>query len=295
MSFETHIVAATYLEKPMLDFEDIVDEFELSVRGANTGRRTLTFDYDDIVIIDIEQLRIGLAWVEPDQSDGPYSLIVGTGAAPEDEAHTVSPAFCARLSEKILARLKRELPFDAVTRATLPQALDSDLLDGVAARLHAAEPEAEPEAAAETRPTAASLEPSANRDGIAASVAASPLPDNALPDSPLPEPSPPGAAQGSASEPASGLNRLRDAYEPADQPDRDAPAGAAFRTVLTGTQSVIARLSRRAGQLWPSTSDPDDPYRRLTRNEALERYSGAKRYLPRFGKSEYELYGKLLD
>lgn len=295
MSFETHVVAANYRGKPALDFDDIVDEFELSLRTASTGRRSLTFDCDDIVIIDIDRLRIGLAWVEPQDPDGTFSLVIGTGASPGVPDGSVSAETCTRLSNKILARLNRELPYDSVVRASLPEALDSALLDTIATGLQGVGQEE----------TTAAPEPAAAYPAQGFTQALDDIVTPLAPQGPAaPDPAAQGPALRSAAWPAvdsppaapveTGLEGLRAAYRKAARADRVRPA-MLFQSVLSGTQGAFETLSQGVQLLWSGPAATDDPFGRLADDAHLTPCDLAARCPQRFDDAEYELYGSLLD
>lgn len=276
MACQTHIVAALFREKPPMDFDDIVDEFELSLRGANAGRRRLTYDYDDLVIIDSAPLRVGLAWVDPETPDQPWALVIATaslaqalGDAPlRDGADAALPdGAAAALGETALAQLGRELPFDTALRATLNEALDSDLLDRVASGLDTLMPQAPtPDPAPETDPALDRL-----------------LDDIATPlyrTSPAPRPATSGVdrAAPAASESQSAFDRLRAAYA-------SGRTGHGARVL-----DALGALARSATQgMTPDPQLDPNPYGRLA--PAIK----ANRHPDRFDQAEYELYGHLLE
>ncbi|MEZ5716359.1 MAG: hypothetical protein R3D85_15095 [Paracoccaceae bacterium] len=282
MACQTHIVAALYREKPAMDFDDIVDEFELSLRGTNAGRRRLTYDYDDLVIIDSPPLRVGLAWVEPETPDQPWGLVIATGAltealgddAADDWAETALPeGFAAELGETVLARLGHELPFDTALRATLNEPLGSDLLDRVASGLDTLMPQAPvqtemPDATSEADTALDRLFDDIATPLYRATPARAPAPAAAIRT---------GGAEPAAGNPQSAVDRLRAAYAAG-------PSGHGARVL-----GALGAVARGTAQLWATSRDRPRPLRAPTPTEKVNRY------LDRFDKAEYELYGHLLD
>ena len=269
MSAETQIVAAMYREQPALEFDQIVDEFEQSLRTNNSGRRSMTFDYDDLVIIEIGALRIGLAWVEPDCPEQPFSLVVATGAGPDHAQDSVSSETFARLADKILARIRKRIPYDTLIRAKLPSHLDSEILDHVACGLHGLKPVAE-----------------------ATPVTDRVLDDVATPQAPAyPAPSPSRSAmeQDRWARRERGITRLREIY----RDDQSAPESPLWQAVMAGTNTMVETLSQGAEMVRQvSSNGQSNPYERLkTRPITRPLYRAAER----FDRSEYELYGNLLD
>jgi len=271
MSNETHIVAAIYREKPALRFEDIVDEFELSLRANSSGRRSLTFDHDDIVIVEIEQLRVGLAWVAPEAPQDPYSLVIATGIDPDHPDGVGAGEFCARLSEQILARTYAEIPYDTVFRASFDEDLDTEFLDQIASGLQALVSFEMPVETNSYQTSAAEL---ADQSGMQTVVAD--IHEGAAPQ-----------------RPDAGFNRLRAAYQDAVRDDQ-AQTSVIWQAMMAGANTMIETVTNGADfvrQVSPATDD-DDPYNRLKK---IPMHRPRARYFDRFDKAEYELYGSLLD
>lgn len=275
MSNETHIVAAIYTEKPALRFEDIVDEFEQTLRANSTGRRSLTFDHDDLVIVEIEQLRIGLAWVAPEQpddiTDAPYSLVIATGFDPDLPEAAEANAICAQMSEQILARTYEEMPYDTVFRATFPQALDTDLLDQIAGGLQ----------------ELISYEMPVETNGYQTAAPAAPaaaLNDYSTVDDIITDIATPRVD--------AGFHRLRAAYQDAVRNDQS-QTSVIWQAMMAGANTMIETVTHGAEFVRQvSASTEPDPYERLKR---VRTRVPMARYLNRFDKDEYELYGSLLD
>ncbi|MDU8926497.1 hypothetical protein RXV86_03775 [Alisedimentitalea sp. MJ-SS2] len=283
MSVETNIVAAIYTQKPALKFGDIVDEFEQSLRTKSTGRRSVTFDHDDLVIVEIESLRIGLAWVapetvpdEPESENAPYSLVIATGIDPDHPEGEEAAVFCAQLSEQILARTYDEMPYDTVFRAAFPNALDTEFLDQIAGGLQELISFEMPvetngyQTATDESPSAALTDLSGDNTLIpdaVAEVAAAPRID-------------------------AGFHRLREAYRNAVRNDQ-AQTSVIWQAMMASANTMIETVTQGAEFVRQVSATPEaDPYERLKR---IRTRAPMARYLNRFDKAEYELYGSLLD
>lgn len=263
MSTETQIAAAMFLTPPALGFTGIVAEFEEMLRSHDSGRRSLVFDYDDIAMIEVSCLRIGLAWVAPDLPGMPYSLVIATGATDDAPAGAVDTGDCIHLREAILDRLSRILPCDTILRASFREALDSELLDRIAGSLQALN-------TFDSDTAANSPAPAAVTDAQTAAT------DTA------PEAQPAQSA---------GFSRLRAAYQEALRQDQ-ARRSVIWQAMMASANTLIETVNQGADLIRQVANTPDNPYGKLERQP---RHDPMARYFDRFEKAEYELYGKLLD
>ena len=73
------IAALEYHAPPGMDFPDIVEEFDISSRALSSQVRRLTWDGEDIAIIDRERVRIALGWLPPSRRNRPHYLVIAMG------------------------------------------------------------------------------------------------------------------------------------------------------------------------------------------------------------------------
>lgn len=132
MSRQTYgdIAALEYHGPPGMDFPDIVEEFDIASHGLATQVRRLTWDGDDIALIDRECVRIALGWLPPERADRPHYLVIAIGPPPRRKRRaTFDQGAYGVLLERALDRVSGYLPFDAVLRGPSSQAVGAALLD----------------------------------------------------------------------------------------------------------------------------------------------------------------------
>jgi hypothetical protein len=133
MSRQIHgeIAALEYHSPPGMGFADIVEEFDIASHGLATQVRRLTWDGDDIALIDRECVRIALGWHRPEREDRPYYLVIAIGPPPRRKAHATGfdPSAYGVLLDRALDRLSSYLPCDALLRGSASQTVGTALLD----------------------------------------------------------------------------------------------------------------------------------------------------------------------
>ncbi|MDZ7709197.1 MAG: hypothetical protein U5K36_03185 [Roseovarius sp.] len=132
MSRQTYgeIAALEYHAPPGMDFPDIVEEFDIASHGLATQVRRLTWDGDDIALLDRECVRIALGWLPPEHADRPHYLVIAIGPPPRGKQRAAfDPAAYGVLLERALDRVSGYLPFDAVLRGPGSQSVGTALLD----------------------------------------------------------------------------------------------------------------------------------------------------------------------
>jgi len=149
MSRQIHgeIAALEYHGPPGMDFPDIVEEFDIASHGLATQVRRLTWDGEDIALIDRECVRIALGWLPPDRKDRPHYLVIAIGPPPRRKGRDTGfdQAAYSVLLERALERVCRYLPYDAILRGPASQAVGAGLLDRTFDLLGATAPRLRPE------------------------------------------------------------------------------------------------------------------------------------------------------
>lgn len=124
------IAQAVYADPQNCNFVRVVTELETLLSKARRDLLRTRWDYEDVVIFDIGDMRIVLAWSEDVTDDMPACLLVSVGPVPgvadrpDDPEHTV---MCSRLLE----RIQHRYPPDAVLWRQLPLAVEADLVDAL--------------------------------------------------------------------------------------------------------------------------------------------------------------------
>lgn len=149
MSRQTHgeIAALEYHGPPEMAFPDIVEEFDIASHGLATQVRRLTWDGDDIALIDRECVRIALGWLPPERESRPHYLVIAIGPPPRRKGRTTGfdPGAYGVLMDRALERVGTYLPYDAMLRGPASQAVGAALLDRTFDLLGATAPRLRPE------------------------------------------------------------------------------------------------------------------------------------------------------
>ena len=127
MSRQTYgeIAALEYHGPPGMEFPDIVEEFDIASHGLATQVRRLTWDGEDIALIDRECVRIALGWLPPERKDRPHYLVIAIGPPPRKKrlGTGFDPGAYGVLLERALERVGSYLPYDALLRGPSAQAV----------------------------------------------------------------------------------------------------------------------------------------------------------------------------
>ena len=148
MSRQTHgeIAALEYHGPPGMDFPDIVEEFDIASQGLATQVRRLTWDGDDIALIDRECVRIALGWLPPEREDRPHYLVIAVGPPPRRNRRApFDPEAYGVLLDRALERVCNYLPYDAILRGPSTQTVGTALMDRTFDLLGATGPRLRPE------------------------------------------------------------------------------------------------------------------------------------------------------
>jgi hypothetical protein len=148
MSRQIHgeIAALEYHGPPGMNFPDIVEEFDIASQGLATQIRRLTWDGDDIALIDRECVRIALGWLPPERENRPHYLVIAIGPPPRrNRCTTFDPTAYQVLLERALERVAGYLPFDAILRGPASRTVGTAMMDRTFDLLGATGPRLRPE------------------------------------------------------------------------------------------------------------------------------------------------------
>lgn len=130
------IAALQFCVPPSQGFEDIVEELDISFRPYGLTRRTLTWDSDDIAIIERDSLRVLLGWMPSVCKGVPSFLIFAVGHATNGGNLLVNRETCEFVKEVLLEHLESYLDFETVFHADATQPVETELVDTVVEILH---------------------------------------------------------------------------------------------------------------------------------------------------------------
>lgn len=125
--FHGSIAALGYRRRPDVGFAAIVDDIDRVLQSTDAHPRKLTWHGDSIAFIDRDGVRIALGWV-PGKAPGDMSyLVLAIGPLPELDA-SLGSVSCIHLADRLVLRIKDDMPFDTVMRGETPEAVDITLL-----------------------------------------------------------------------------------------------------------------------------------------------------------------------
>lgn len=123
------IAALEFFEPPEMSFADIVDEFDIASQRLAPQLRRLTWDGDDIALIDRDAVRIALGWLPSEAADRPSYLVLAVGPRNTKHETRLDPEAYEMLTRRLVERVRSYLPFDAVLHGAANRPVGSALLD----------------------------------------------------------------------------------------------------------------------------------------------------------------------
>ena len=123
------IAALEFFDPPEMDFPDIVEEFDIASQRLAPQLRRLTWDGEDIALIDRDAVRIALGWLPAQGFDQPSYLVLAVGPRNAKRNITLDPEAYEMLTRRLVERVRGYLPFDAVLHGAANRPISSALLD----------------------------------------------------------------------------------------------------------------------------------------------------------------------
>lgn len=123
------IVAMEFSRKPSIGFADIVEEFDIAFQMVDARSRALTWDCEDIAIIDRDDVRVALGWLPAKQAGQPWRLVIAVGTADASGENTIDPSSFHFLADRIVERTQDFLPSEAVLHGDARQPITAGLID----------------------------------------------------------------------------------------------------------------------------------------------------------------------
>lgn len=125
------VACLAYGVEPELSFPEIVSTFGDVLDSHRMQHRSISFDADDIALIDLDMMRIALGWYRPETSDQSWYLAIAVGPSPNALGQTMPRRVSERLAQSIIDRVNADLPFDAVLWSDTTPPLDVDKMDQI--------------------------------------------------------------------------------------------------------------------------------------------------------------------
>ena len=123
------IAALEFFDPPEMDFPDIVEEFDIASQRLAPQLRRLTWDGEDIALIDRDAVRIALGWLPGQDRDQPSYLVLAVGPRNTKRTITLDPEAYEMLTRRLVERVRGYLPFAAVLHGAANRPIGSALLD----------------------------------------------------------------------------------------------------------------------------------------------------------------------
>ncbi|MEM6499317.1 MAG: hypothetical protein AAF709_21650 [Pseudomonadota bacterium] len=133
MNAQAHgsIVAMEFKAAPGISFKAFVDDFDLAFQMVDSRTRSLSWERDDIAIVDRDYVRVALGWLPSEAKGKPWHLIIAVGSAPDEDLTRIEPASYEFLADRILDRTSEFLPATAVLRGEASQPVAAPLMDNL--------------------------------------------------------------------------------------------------------------------------------------------------------------------
>lgn len=123
------VVAMEFSYKPSIDFADIVEEFDIAFQMVDSRKRSLTWDCDDIAIIDRDFVRVALGWLPAKQDGQSWHLVIAVGTSKSNEPTTIEPQSYRYIADRIVERTQEYLPSTSVLHGDAHQPIGATLVD----------------------------------------------------------------------------------------------------------------------------------------------------------------------
>ena len=125
-SYTTTLAALVLDGMPRMAIDLLADEILESNIAKRASARAISWDCDDLVFLDLDNLRIALHEVEPSPSQPPL-LCLGVGTVPGRQA--LNGVDCTNIAQELAQRLSQIVSCNALLWHKAPHALDADIMD----------------------------------------------------------------------------------------------------------------------------------------------------------------------
>ncbi|MEP5153666.1 hypothetical protein [Planktotalea sp.] len=125
-AYRANIAAIMLRDCPSIAIDLLADEILKSAVAQHAGSRSVTWDCDDLVFLDFDNLRIALYEIEATPQTPPF-ICLGVGSVP---GHTpIEEADCSHISQELTQRLTQIVAANAVLWHDEVRALTADVMD----------------------------------------------------------------------------------------------------------------------------------------------------------------------
>ncbi|MBY5988370.1 hypothetical protein [Roseovarius atlanticus] len=142
---QASIALFSYRRAPAAQAGDIVRAIDGMLQGTDAQPRRINWVDDGVAMIDRIGVRIAIALLPPSPQDRYAHLVLAVGAPPD--AHETDDPFdvsYAHLADRLVYRVKEDMPYDAIMRGETPEAVDHALVRSLYDLLRQSSPVASP-------------------------------------------------------------------------------------------------------------------------------------------------------
>lgn len=126
---QTSIATFGYRHAPAAQAGDIVLSIDEMLQSTDAQPRRITWAGDSIAMIDRVGVRIAVAVLPPSREDRYTYLVLAVGRSPDaaDDDGLLGTSF-AHLADRLIYRIKADMPYDTLMRGETPELVDHDLI-----------------------------------------------------------------------------------------------------------------------------------------------------------------------
>jgi hypothetical protein len=125
-AYRASIAAIMLKDNPSIAIDLLADEILKSAVAQHAGARSVTWDCDDLVFLDFDNLRIALHEI-PATTETPPFICLGVGSVPGQSP--IEDADCSHISQELVQRLTHIVSANAVLWHDDVRALNADVMD----------------------------------------------------------------------------------------------------------------------------------------------------------------------
>ncbi len=123
------VIAMEFKARPSVSFEDIVEEFDVAFQMVDSKSRSLSWERDDVALIDRDYVRVAMGWLPSKSKGQPWHLVIAVGSSPDEDLSKIEMSSYDFLADRILDRTNEFLPSTAVLRGEASQPIGGALVD----------------------------------------------------------------------------------------------------------------------------------------------------------------------
>ncbi|WP_103764009.1 hypothetical protein [Roseovarius confluentis] len=128
-SLQTSIATFGYRRAPVAQAGDIVHAIDEMLQNSDAQPRRIHWVSDSIAMIDRIGVRIAVALLPPSHEDRYTHLVLAIGRSPDEpNGDDLLDVSFAHLADRLIYRIKDDMPYDTIMRGETPEMVDHDLI-----------------------------------------------------------------------------------------------------------------------------------------------------------------------